>query len=262
MPILPKTPFNIVDTLNPFDIGVVVVFMSLLSFISYLLMRFTNAEKGILISALIGGLYSSTMITWIFSSKSKTHPARSKTYAAGILVACTLMFLRILVLAVVFNRHLFLPLLIPTLLAVSMGSFHSYQLIRQGVSEEKDVEKIDLGNPMDLLSAIGFGILFVAIAVSLFFMQKWFGTSGVYITGLIVGSAEVDAVTISMAKLNSITPQIAANVITIASLSNTLVKLSVALLRGSVDLRKEVFIRLGSMLLVGCAYLLVMHIIG
>jgi uncharacterized membrane protein (DUF4010 family) len=261
MPLLPKTPFNIVDTLNPFDIGVVVVFISLLSFISYLLMRFTDAKKGILITALIGGLYSSTMITWIFSSKSRTHPARSKTYAAGILVACTLMFLRILVLAVVFNRHLFLPLLIPTLLMASVGGFHTYQLIRQGVLEEKDVEKIDLGNPMDILSALGFAILYVTVAVSLFFMQQWFGTSGVYATGLIVGSADVDAVTISMSKMHLITPQIAVNVIIIASLSNTLVKLSAALLRGSVDLRKQVFIRLGSMLLVGCVYLLVMRII-
>jgi uncharacterized membrane protein (DUF4010 family) len=93
-------------------------------------------------------------------------------------------------------------------------------------------------------------------------MQQWFGTSGVYATGLIVGSADVDAVTISMSKMHSITPQIAVNVIIIASLSNTLVKLSAALLRGSVDLRKQVFIRLGSMLLVGCAYLLVMRIMG
>jgi uncharacterized membrane protein (DUF4010 family) len=93
-------------------------------------------------------------------------------------------------------------------------------------------------------------------------MQQWFGTSGVYATGLIVGSADVDAVTISMSKMHSITPQIAVNVIIIASLCNTLVKLSAALLRGSVDLRKQVFIRLGSMLLVGCAYLLVMRIMG
>jgi uncharacterized membrane protein (DUF4010 family) len=260
MPILPKTPFRIVDTLNPFDIGVVIVFISLLSFISYLLMRFTDAQKGILITALIGGLYSSTMITWLFSSRSKEHPQRSKTYAAGVLVACTLMFLRVLALTAVFNYHLFLPLLVPTLLMGSMGGFYIYQLIKQGLLEEKEVEKIDLGNPMDVLSALGFGILYVAVAVALFFMQQWFGSSGVYATGLIVGSADVDAVTISVSKLNLITPQTAVNVIIMASLSNTLIKLSVVLLRGSVELRKSVLMRLGSMLLVGCVYLLIVFV--
>jgi uncharacterized membrane protein (DUF4010 family) len=256
MPILPKTPLSPIETLNPFDIGVVVVIVSFLSFISYLLMRFMDAEKGILITALIGGVYSSTMVTWIFSSRSNVYAGRSKTYAAGVLIACTLMFLRVLVLTVLFNRHLFLTLLIPTVLIASVGGFYVYRLMKKGIAEDKDVEKIDLGNPMDILSALGFGILYVFIACTLFFMEKWFGSSGVYLTGLIAGVADVDAITIGISKFQSITVQTAVNVIILATLVNTLVKLGVVLLRGSVELRKKVLIGLGGMLLMGCGYLL------
>lgn len=260
MPILPKTPLSPINTLNPFDIGVVVLFVSSLSFISYLLIRFMDVEKGILLTAFIGGLYSSTMITWVFSSRSKIHTARSKTYAAGVLVACTLMFVRVLVLTLVFNSHLFFTLLIPTFLMASVGSIYVYKLIKQGLKEEKDVEKIDLGNPMDILSALGFGVLYVFVAVTLFFMEKWLGSSGVYLTGLIAGVADVDAITIGISKFQSIGIQTAVNVIIIATLVNSLIKLGITLLRGSAELRQKVLMGLGSMLLVGCVYLLIVFI--
>lgn len=257
MPILPKTPLSPINTLNPLDIGVVILFVSSLSFISYLMMRFMNVEKGVLLTALIGGLYSSTMITWVFSSRSKVHTARSKTYAAGVLIACSLMFLRVLVLTLVFNSYLFLTLLIPTVLMASVGSIYVYKLIKQGLKEEIDIEKIDLGNPMDVLSALGFGLLYVFVAITLFFMEKWLGSSGVYITGLIAGVADVDAITIGISKFQPIGIQTAVNVIIIATLVNSFIKLGITILRGSAELRQKVLVGLGSMLLVGGAYLLI-----
>jgi uncharacterized membrane protein (DUF4010 family) len=128
---------------------------------------------------------------------------------------------------------------------------------------------VDTLNPFDigvvivfisLLSFISYLLMRFMVALALFFMQQWFGSSGVYATGLIVGAADVDAVTINVSKLHLITPQIAVNVIIMASLSNTLIKLSVVLLRGSAELRKSVLMRLGSMLLVCCAYLLIVFV--
>ncbi len=264
MPILPQTPLNPFESLTPFDIGVVVVIVSSLSFISYLLMHFTDDEKGILLTALAGGLYSSTMITWIFSSRSNEYSSRSNTYSAGILVACTLMFLRVLVLTLVFNSYLFSTLLIPTILLIFVGSFHIYRLIKKDAHKEKDkdTDKVTLGNPMDILSALGFGVLYVFVTISLFFMEKWFGASGIYLTGLIAGAADVDAITIGISKFQPIATQTAVNVVIIATLTNTLIKVGIALLRGSVALRKNVSISLGSMLLTGCAYLLIMKMMG
>lgn len=261
LPILPKTPLNPIDTLNPFDIGVVVVIVSSLSFVSYLLMHFMDAKKGILWVALIGGLYSSTMITWVFSSRSRVHEVRSKTYAAGVLLACSLMFLRVLFLTMVFNSHLFLTLLIPTLLLAGIGGFHIYKLIKIGFNEDSDEEKIDLGNPMDILSALGFGLLYIFVTATLFFMDKWMGSSGIYITGIIAGLADVDAITIGISKFQPISIQTAVNVIIIATLINSIIKLGVAILRGSPELREKVLLSLGSIILGGCTYIATVFIL-
>jgi uncharacterized membrane protein (DUF4010 family) len=262
LPILPKTPMNPIATLTPFDIGIVVVFVSSLSFTSYLLMRFMDAEKGILLTAVLGGLYSSTMITWVFSSRSSDHTSRSKTYAAGVLVACTLMFLRVLAMTLVFNRSLFWTLLIPTFLIASVGCFYVYKWIKEGFDEIKEQEKLALGNPLDIFSALGFGLLYAIVAIALYFMEKWFGSSGVYLTGVIAGLADVDAITISISKFHPIAVQTAVNVIVVATLVNTIIKLGIAILRGSSVLRNLILRSLGSMLLLGFVYLSVIWILG
>ncbi len=256
LPILPKTALSPMETLIPFDVGVVVVFVSSLSFISYLLMRFLDAEKGILITAFLGGLYSSTMITWVFSARSSTNTNRSKIYAAGVLIACTLMLLRVLVMTLVFNRHLFWTLSLPIFLISSIGCFFIYKWLKEGFDEAKDEEKMALGNPLDIASALGFGILYIVVAVVLYFMEKWFGSSGIYLTAFIAGLADVDAITISISKFHPIATQTAVNVIIIATLVNTCIKLGIVILRGSPVLRKNLLVSLGSMLVAGCIYLM------
>ena len=115
---------------------------------------------------------------------------------------------------------------------------------------------------MDILSALGFGVLYVFVTVTLFFMEKWFGSSGIYLTGVIAGAADVDAITIGISKFQPIAIQTAVNVVVIATLVNTLIKVSIALLRGAAELRKAVSISLGTMLLAGGAYLLIMNTMG
>ncbi len=262
LPILPKTPLSPIETLSAFDIGIVIVITSSLSLISYILMRFVDTEKGILITALLGGLYSSTMTTWVFSSRSKENLALSKTYSMGVLVACTLMFLRVLTLTLLFNRHLFLTLLLPTLLLTAVGSLFVFKWRKGSLAEEKKIEKIELGNPMNIFSALGFGLLYAAIAVALFFMQKEYGATGVYATGFIAGLADVDAITVGISNFQPIKIQTAVNVIIMATMVNTAVKLSIVILRGAIELRKKVLVSFGSLLLTGCVYLLIMWGIG
>jgi uncharacterized membrane protein (DUF4010 family) len=163
-------------------------------------------------------------------------------------------------MTLVFNRYLFLTLLIPTLLIASVGSFYIYKWMKEGFDEIKEEEKLALGNPLDIFSALGFGVLYAFVAIVLYFMEKWFGSSGVYLTGVIAGLADVDAITISISKFHPIAVQTAVNVIVVATLVNTIIKLGIAILRGSPVLRNLILRSLGSMLLVGCVYLLIVLI--
>ncbi len=259
IPILPNIPLEPYNFLNLFDIGIVVLVVLTLNFVSYMLMRFLSADTGIILTALLGGLYSSTAITWVFSSKSKENEALSESYAIGVILACTLVFLRVTFLTILFNRHLVLPLLIPALLMTLTGGLYAYYLIRQ--KKDKDQEsstKIDFGSPLNILSALGFGLLYVGVGLMLFYSNQWLGSGGVYLTGVVGGLADVDALTISISKFQNISVEIAVNVIIIATTVNTVVKLIIAILRGSKNLRRTVIFGLGSMVCVGAVYLGIM----
>jgi len=72
LPLLPKTPFGPDDLLSPRDLGYIVVLVLSISFTGYLLLKFGSPQKGILLTAVIGGLLSSTLIAWC-SSRHRRH---------------------------------------------------------------------------------------------------------------------------------------------------------------------------------------------
>jgi uncharacterized membrane protein (DUF4010 family) len=59
LPFLPDTRFGPGGILNLQDIGLIIVIVTSLSFVAYLLIKFTGSYKGILLTALFGGLFSS-----------------------------------------------------------------------------------------------------------------------------------------------------------------------------------------------------------
>ena len=171
-------------------------------------------------------------------------------------MANTLVFLRVTFLTVIFNRNLVLTLLVPAVLMTLVGSLYAYYLFRQK-KDNKNVpsEKIDLGSPLNILSALGFGLLYIGVGIMLFYANQWLGSGGVYLTGVVGGLADVDAMTISISKFQNISVQIAVNVIVIATTVNTIVKLIIAILRGSKNLRRKAVFGMGAMICIGLAYL-------
>ena len=102
-PFLPNTTYGPYDVINPREIGWVIILTSGLGFIGYVLMRIMGAGKGILLSGIIGGLVSSTAVTWVFSRKSKEHPDLSLNCAIAILAASSIMVIRVFIWIIIFN---------------------------------------------------------------------------------------------------------------------------------------------------------------
>jgi len=115
---------------------------------------------------------------------------------------------------------------------------------------------INLGNPMNLLNAIGFGVIYVVILFAVFYSNQYFGESGLYYSALIAGLADTDAITISLAKFASDTEKIklASSVIVTAVMSNMLVKLGIALFKGSKVTGKLVSYTFASIIVIGVLY--------
>ncbi|MDP3393514.1 MgtC/SapB family protein [Sediminibacterium sp.] len=247
LPYLPNESFGPAELINPQSIGFVIVIVSSLSFVGYFIIKFFGAEKGIMFTAFFGGTFSSTAVTWIFSTKSKENTNLSLQYAAGILIACAVMFVRVTLVAALFNIEVFKWLLIPCLLMAGSSVGYAYYILRTKASNSASLgENIQLGNPLDLINAAMFGLQYIAITLIVYYANESLGTKGLFISGIISGLADVDAINISASKLSlvQITPAMAAIVILLAVISNTFFKMGECILKGTAVLRKQVVIAL------------------
>ncbi|MBL7828714.1 MAG: MgtC/SapB family protein [Saprospiraceae bacterium] len=258
LPILPNTPFGPNNLLNAKELGWVVIIVLSINFIGYLLLKFVGAQKGILMTALIGGLFSSTMVAWVFSARSKEKPDLSAAYASGIIVASSVMFVRVWMLCSLFYMELAWRLFFPLLILFVISLIASY-LIYQKKRTNGDTTALDPGNPLDIKNAVLFAGLFVVISLALYYSQAYMGNAGALVSGALSGIADIDAITIGTAKwsVNDSTQlYTAGEVILIAALSNTFFKGLLSYVRGSRDLGRWVAFGFGALMLAGIGWLI------
>lgn len=107
LPILPDGPIIKGMSLTPYKIWLAVVVISSISYCSYLVKKFVFPQASIILAGILGGLYSSTATTIILAKKSKKEPQNLRQYMAGIIFATAMMYLRILILILIFSMSLF-----------------------------------------------------------------------------------------------------------------------------------------------------------
>jgi uncharacterized membrane protein (DUF4010 family) len=241
LPVLPKEsnlppPF---DVLSPFRIWLMVVFISGINFVGYLSIKFIGPERGIGITGLLGGLVSSTGVTLGFTERSNREHSLAKPFALAIMIAWTVMFARVLVEVGVLNLQLLRLVWIPIASAGVVGLLYCVYLHLSQRTTEKDTQ--EFSNPFDLVSAIKFGLLYALILVIARSAQLYFGDTGVYISSLLSGLADVDAITISLAQLSdagTVSMTVAAQSIVIAAIANTIAKGAIVVIGGASPLKR------------------------
>ena len=242
LPLLPNRVFGPLKVLNPRLIWWVVVLISALSMVGYVLMRFLGAKQGIAVTGILGGMASSTAATFGLSNQARAQGASlARYFALGITIASTIMFVRVYVITTVIDaplaRALTLPIAIPFVLGVGIAIF--LWLRKEGGGEAA----LHVKNPMDLWSAIKFGLMFAVVMFVSKAGYKYFGSSGIYTAGVLAGLVDLDAFTISAAQLarDSILATNTANAsILVACATNTLVKGGIAVFLGGRPLGKVV----------------------
>jgi uncharacterized membrane protein (DUF4010 family) len=243
LPILPDEsllppPF---DVLNPFRIWLMVVFISGINFLGYLSVKIAGPERGIGLTGLFGGLVSSTAVTLGFTDRSTRDPGLAKPFATALMIAWTVMFARVIVEVGVINPQLLTFVWLPIAAAGVVGLAYCAYLYLSQRSSEKD--RLEFSNPFDLLSAIKFGMLYAAVLVIARAAQLYFGDTGVYLSSLISGLVDVDAITLSLAQLSKageLSNQVAAQSIILAAIANTITKGAIVLLGGALLLKRAI----------------------
>jgi uncharacterized membrane protein (DUF4010 family) len=243
LPVLPNQsllppPF---DVLNPFKIWLMVVFISGINFLGYVSIKIIGPERGIGLTGLLGGLVSSTAVTLGFSERSHREKGLSKPFALAIMLSWTVMFARVLVEVGVLNFSLLQLIWLPVAAAGLVALLFSVYLhLRQRSLETSELE---FSNPFDLVSAIQFGLLYAVILVIARTAQLYFGDTGIYVSSILSGLVDVDAITLSLAQISNageLDKSVAATGIVLAVTANTVAKSAMVLVGGAPGLRKAI----------------------
>jgi len=237
-PFLPDTPFGPYAVLNPKEIGWVVLLTSGFGFIGYILIKTFGAHRGILLGGLLGGLVSSTSITWIYARKSKENPALSAPCATAIVGASSILFVRVGLWTALFYPPLFRSMAVYLLLLLISSLASTFYTYFKNKGEQEGANAA-LHKPLDLVSALVFGGIYMGILLAVSYANDYFGDQGTLLASVIAGLADIDAVSISVAKLSGTTLSLSLAELSLllACLSNTLVKLLMGSYLGSPQLR-------------------------
>jgi uncharacterized membrane protein (DUF4010 family) len=201
--ILPVVPDRIIYAgfnLTPYKIWLAVVVVSSISYASYLLKKFVVKRNSILISGILGGLYSSTATTIIMAKRSKKEPDALNQYIAAIFFATAMMFLRVLVLILVFNLPLFIDtwywfcILFGTSVLVGIFILFHKNRLTQTVDNSIPQES----NPLEFKAALIFTGLFVLLSVVTYWVLKQYGNTGLNLLSLVVGLVDIDPFLINL----------------------------------------------------------------
>jgi len=260
LPLLSKEPIGPppFDVIVPYNIWLMVVLISGINFLGYILVKLVGAKQGIGLTGFLGGLVSSTAVTLTFSERSQREINLAKPFALAIIVAWTVMFGRVLVEVAVINLELLSILWIPITAAAIAGLLYGYWLYRKQKFDETG--EVSVSNPFELGSAIKFGLLYAVVLLVSRTAQIYFGDTGIYVSSILSGLVDVDAITLSMAQLSKhgeVALDTAEFAIVLAAMSNTVVKGGIVLVTGTMALRKAILPGFLLILIVGIGVALV-----
>jgi uncharacterized membrane protein (DUF4010 family) len=224
LPLLPHGPYGPLGGVRPRLLWLFVLLFSGLSFVGYVARRVVGTERSYSVAGLLGGFVSSTAVAFAFSRISRQERDVAFPLSVGVVAACSIMNLRILVattilrpeLAAALIRYLVAPFLVGTII-VLVGRRH----------REENVSVQPLANPLQVLSALQMALLFQVVLFAVHAVRSHWGDPGLLWSGAVLGLTDLDVLTISMAKSaeGQIPIPVAAEAIAIGILSNTVLKL-------------------------------------
>jgi uncharacterized membrane protein (DUF4010 family) len=239
LPLVPNREFTVFE-INPFNIWLIVVAVSGVSYVSYLFRLRWGEDIGLLLAGILGGAYSSTVTTVVLARQSKNKRECGPNFAGAIVGATGVMYIRLWVLLMLFAAPLANRLVVifwaMGLLALAVGFF----LTRRSASAESGCElespsgRSD-GNPLEMTSAFAFAVIFVAVLVATRFVADRFGDVGILIMAAIMGAADVDPFILGLTQTigSGLSIEIAALAVVIAAAVNNLMKGVYAVIFGS-----------------------------
>jgi len=249
LPALPNEGYGPWQAINPYTTWLMVVLIAGIGFAAYAAIRLLGTRHGLLVTALLGGMVSSTAMTLTLARLDATRLRAA--LAAGLLATSALMFPRVLLEVGVVNPALLDRLLLPVLTAAAVYAAGALFFYFRAAEQPDEATEPPLKNPFELLPALRFAALLVGILLLVEGARHWLGNMGVYLVSLISGLTDVDAITLSLSRSanDGLAAPIAVRGIFIAVVSNSLVKAAlIAVIGGRALALRTAPVMLGGLL--------------
>jgi uncharacterized membrane protein (DUF4010 family) len=233
LPLLPEGPYGPFGGVRPRELWALVLFFSGLSFGGFVARRVVGPGHGYFVTGLLGGLVSSTNVTFTFARMSGSDPVTDRALAFGAAAANAMLYPRVLIATAILNPTVVPPLLLylvaPALVAAIVAAAGALRSPTEGAPA------MALRNPLQLAAALQMAALFQAVLVAVHLARQVWGASGVLTSAAILGLTDVDALTVSMTRdvAHTVSPGMAATAIAVGVLANTALKLGLAVFLGS-----------------------------
>ncbi|BDU69194.1 hypothetical protein GETHOR_12950 [Geothrix oryzae] len=261
LPLIPSLPptsgamgqiFTVLPV-TPRQIWMAVVITTTISYLGYVLQTYLVPRKGMLLTGLIGGVYSSTVAVLVLAKKSKRHPGHDQEAAAAILLAVCMMYLRLLVLVSIFRISSALQVGPALLVLAGLAAGYAFWIRRdqtvavapipeavpaeapaEGIPPTEGEEPALHKNPLEINSALFFAVMFVAVSLATKYTLLYYKGMGLRMLSFLVGCSDITPFVVSVLQgnLGIGTFQILQAII-IASASNNLLKVAYTYLFGT-----------------------------
>lgn len=264
LPALPDKQIFTFLNLSPYKVWLAIVVISAISYFSYLLRKFVFPDAGTILTGLLGGLYSSTATTIILAKKSKKPNANPREYAAAIIIATAMMFLRIYILLLIFNYSVGLstaPWFLIMFL-ISMGTsyyiYTGFKPINKTVTVVKNIMADK--NPLEFKVAVVFALLYVFFSFITQYTLQNFGAKGLNLLSYIVGFTDIDPFLLNLfqGKYN-VSHLLIAMATLQAILSNNILKMIYAKVFGNKILGKYILQGFGIIIIANICIILILN---
>lgn len=260
LPLLPSRDFGPYAVLDPRQIWWMVVLIVGIGLAGYLAYKFFGEKAGTLLGGVLGGLVSSTATSVSYARRSREQPALSGLAAVVVTLASTVVFGRVLIEIAAVASGKFAELAPPVAafgVVLLLIAFIAWR--RERPDKEEDTPNLDLGNPSELRSALVFGLLYAGVLLAVAWAKDRLGSSGLYAVAILSGLTDMDAITLSTARLaadDQLATGTAWRAIMIASMSNLVFKGGAVAVLGSPALRRKIALLFGLALAGGGTILL------
>ena len=229
--------YVVLAAVNPYRVWLIVVLVSLVSFLGYVLIKVIGSRAGIGLTGLIGGLVSSTATTLSFARRSRENQAAIPLFAAAVILASSIMFPRLIIEIGVFNSTLMKSIAVPlTAMGLAGLLLAAWSFWRFRTPQSDEAPTVTFNNPFSLKSALTFALIFTAILVITRLATTYLGNAWLPAVALVSGLTDADAIAFSVSNLHRsglVSLEWASFNLVLGALSNTFMKLALVFSLGN-----------------------------